>query len=123
MEARKFELFMGCLGNGVTVCNKAVNEHGDYKNVAHISAKGNIKWYVPEDYCPPEAKVRIVEAADVEKRQFLKFWNMNSASKKYETMLDWLPWGVIKPYLRGEEKASLSLEAKVAELEIEFFKM
>lgn len=33
----KFELFMGCLGNGVTVCNKAVTEHGDYKKIAHIS--------------------------------------------------------------------------------------
>lgn len=26
--ARRFELFMGCLGNGITVCNKAVMEHG-----------------------------------------------------------------------------------------------
>ena len=123
MEARKFELFMGCMGNGITVCNKAVNEYGDYKNVAHISEKGNIKWYVPEDYCPAEEKSRIIKAADDEKRKFLKFWNMSSASKKYETMLDWLPWNVIKPYLRGEEKSSLSLEEKVAELEIEFFKM
>lgn len=28
---KKFELFMGCFGNGITVCNKAVQEHGDYK--------------------------------------------------------------------------------------------
>lgn len=27
----KFELFMGCLENGATVCNKAITEHGDYK--------------------------------------------------------------------------------------------
>lgn len=33
---RKFELFMGCFGNGITVCNKAVMEHGDYKRIAHI---------------------------------------------------------------------------------------
>lgn len=31
MAAQKFELFMGCMGNGTTVCNKAVYEHGDYK--------------------------------------------------------------------------------------------
>ena len=30
---KKFDLFMGCLGNGVTVCNKAVEQHGDYKKV------------------------------------------------------------------------------------------
>lgn len=29
--AGKFELFCGCLGNGTTVCNKAVTENGDYK--------------------------------------------------------------------------------------------
>lgn len=45
----KFELFMGCLGNGVTVCNKAVTEHGDYKTIAHISEHGHIKLYVSED--------------------------------------------------------------------------
>lgn len=28
---RKFELFYGYLGNGTTVCNKAVEENGDYK--------------------------------------------------------------------------------------------
>lgn len=28
---RKFELFYICLGNGITVCNKAVEENGDYK--------------------------------------------------------------------------------------------
>ena len=33
---RKFELFMGRLGNGVTVCNSAVQEHGDYKMIAQI---------------------------------------------------------------------------------------
>lgn len=36
----KFELFMGCLGNGITVCNKAVMEHGDYKYIAHIRETG-----------------------------------------------------------------------------------
>lgn len=29
---KKFELFMCCLGNGTTICNKAVEEYGDYKN-------------------------------------------------------------------------------------------
>lgn len=41
-----FELFLGCLGNGITICNKAVLENGDYKPIAHIRDNGNIKWYV-----------------------------------------------------------------------------
>lgn len=41
MSKRNFELFMYCLGNGITVCNKAVMEHNDYKQIAHISANGH----------------------------------------------------------------------------------
>lgn len=36
MAAQNFKLFLGCLGNGVTVCNSAVMEDGDFKMVAHI---------------------------------------------------------------------------------------
>lgn len=39
---KRFELFMGCLGNGITVCNKAVMEGGDFKKVAHISPEGEV---------------------------------------------------------------------------------
>ena len=60
----KFELFMGCLGNGLTVCNKAVMEHGDYKQIAHISPAGNIKWYIPVEFVPGYALLRIEHTAD-----------------------------------------------------------
>ena len=40
MAAQNFKLFLGCLGNGVTVCNSAVMEDGDFKKVAHISGLG-----------------------------------------------------------------------------------
>ena len=59
-----FELFMGCLGNGLTVCNKAVEEHGDYKQIAHISPAGNIKWYIPVESVPGAALLRIEHTAD-----------------------------------------------------------
>ena len=36
MKAKKFELFMCCLGDGATVCNKAGKEQGDYKMIAEI---------------------------------------------------------------------------------------
>ena len=57
MAARNFKLFLGCLGNGVTVCNSAVMEDGDFKMVAHISNEGEITWYVGEDYPPADALV------------------------------------------------------------------
>ncbi len=62
---KSFELFIGCLGNGLTVCNKAVEEHGDYKQIAHISPAGNIKWYIPVSSVPGPALLRIEHTADV----------------------------------------------------------
>lgn len=56
MAARNFKLFLGSLGNGVTVCNSAVMENGDFKMVAHISNEGKITWYVSEDYPPADAR-------------------------------------------------------------------
>lgn len=37
MTKEKFELFLGCFGNGITVYNKAAEENGDYKKIAHIA--------------------------------------------------------------------------------------
>ena len=61
---KNFELFMGCLGNGLTICNKAVMEHNDYKQIAHISPAGNIKWYIPVESVPGDALLRIEHTAD-----------------------------------------------------------
>ena len=66
---RPFKLFMGCLGNGTTVCNSAVMENGDYKTIAHISSAGNITFYVDESYIPAEdmTKIRNISKSDSEK--------------------------------------------------------
>ena len=64
MAARNFKLFLGCLGNGVTVCNSAVMEDGDFKMVAHISNEGKITWYVGEDYPPADALASIRACAE-----------------------------------------------------------
>lgn len=37
-------LFVGHLGNGITLANKGYEEHGDYERVAHISYGGEIRW-------------------------------------------------------------------------------
>ena len=41
----KYDIGMARKGNGITVYNKAEEENGDYKNVAHIDGKGKIKYY------------------------------------------------------------------------------
>ena len=86
----KFELFMCCLGNGVTVCNKAVMEYGDYKHIAHISDSGKIKLYVSESYIPVEDMRRIEQAAAEQWKTFLTEWNKQSDIRKYEKLLDML---------------------------------
>lgn len=70
MTKEKFELFLGCLGNGITVCNKAVEENGDYKKIAHIAECGKITWYVkPGSYVPSDALLRIEHCADVRREK------------------------------------------------------
>lgn len=58
------DLFFGCLGNGVSVSNRKVEEHGDYKKVAHIATDGQITWYMKR--IPVDCKAKILaEAEDV----------------------------------------------------------
>lgn len=89
--ARKFELFFGCLGNGVTVCNKAVMQNGDYKRVAHISNGGNIRFYVPESYIPDAEMERIRAMANRTKQEFMKKFESLPAIKQYGIILDRVP--------------------------------
>lgn len=81
----KFELFMGCLGNGLTVCNKAVMEHGDYKQIAHVSPAGNIKWYVPIGYVPGPDLLRIEHTADAMYHNFKSALERDLAADKTRT--------------------------------------
>ena len=71
MKAKKFELFMCCLGNGITLCNKAVEERGDYKTIGHISNAGNIKLYVERDYIPDADMKRIEKVAASAHNRFM----------------------------------------------------
>lgn len=95
MKARKFELFMGCLGNGTTICNKAVEEHGDYKHIAHISPAGKITWYVKPESIPGDALLkieRIAEGYEQKARADLdRSFSVNPAGTYYR-MLDRLPY-------------------------------
>lgn len=88
MAAHKFELFMGCLGNGTIVCNKAVVEHGDYKQIAHISEHGHIKFYVPKIYIPIAELDKILSCAEADKRKFLEGWNKKDYMQKWSYMMN-----------------------------------
>ena len=96
-KAKKFKLFMGCLGNGVTVCNSAVEEHGDYKTIAHISPGGNIKWYVTKDYVPADDYLKISAQAHKMREEFLGWFDKLNDIQKYVTMCDTLPYTVLRP--------------------------
>ena len=85
---KKFKLWMGCFGNGITVCNSAVEEHGDYKHIAHISDSGKIKLYVSKSYIPVEDMQRIERTAAEQRKTFLNEWNKQSDIRKYEKLLD-----------------------------------
>lgn len=83
MKAKNFELFIGYLGNGATVCNSAVYEHGDYKHIAHISPAGNIKLYVAADYIPEEAMQEIKATAERHKEKTLQRLQLELSNKYY----------------------------------------
>ena len=116
---KKFDLFMGCLGNGLTVCNKAVIENGDYKMVAHISPAGNIKFYVSENYIPAEDMARIQSAAadmgEEYKRQFEKY----SEGEQYYRILDVLPI----PEFCAAVKDSRPISEKLPELRARLYEV
>ena len=93
---KKFELFIGCLGNGLTVCNKAVEENGDYKTIAHIAECGKITWYVnPSTYVPGDALLRIEHNANVMNEKWEKWLSSMSESQQYEKLLDAVPVNVM----------------------------
>jgi hypothetical protein len=41
-EAKKYDIGSGYKGNGLTIWNRAEEEHGDYKTIAHISPQGKL---------------------------------------------------------------------------------
>lgn len=86
--AKKFELWFGCFGNGTTVCNKAVEENGDYKKIAHISEGGNIRLYVAESYIPAEAMKKIRAMANRAKAEFMKRFESLPEVEQYGKILD-----------------------------------
>lgn len=121
---KKFELFGGCLGNGTTVCNKAVIVNGDYKTIAHISNGGRIKWYIknPESYVP-ETDMKIIQGwADSANKKFMEEWNRLPDIVKYEKIMSRFSaaWLLQHP-MKEQLKACTDLHEKVTLLEKIYF--
>jgi len=53
----KYDIGMARKGNGITVYNRAEEERGDYKNIAHISDNGVVKYY--DKKLPNDVKKKI----------------------------------------------------------------
>ena len=105
MAAQNFKLFLGCLGNGVTVCNSAVMEDGDFKMVAHISNEGKITWYVGEDYPPADALASIRACAEQERAKHEAWLNGLSPAARREYQLERLPLPEFLEELRKAKEA------------------
>lgn len=87
----KFELWFGCLGNGITVCNKAVEVNGDYKKIAHISNGGNVQLYVPKPYIPADAMEKINAMASRAAAEFHGKFERLSTIQQYGRIIDEVP--------------------------------
>lgn len=84
LNMEKFELFVGYFGNGATVCNSAVYDHGDYKKVAHISPAGNIKLFVRSGYIPADAMIKIENIARNHKQKTIDRLNIALTIDRYD---------------------------------------
>ena len=113
----RFELGLYCLGNGITVCNRAVTEHGDYKHIAHISNGGNIKLYVSEGYIPVEDMEKIRKAAEEEKQKFQADFLKRDIYSQYGEILDNIK---IDDFLKAT-KDKRPLEEKIIDLRELYF--
>ena len=113
----KFKLWMGHLGNGITVCNSAVERNGEYKHIAHIGNSGKITMYVSESYIPAEDMQRIERTAAEQRKIFLTEWNKQPDIRKYEKLLDMLYLSHLTEIIDNRE---LSLAEKVKQLEAKY---
>lgn len=86
--SKDFELFFGCFGNGTIICDKAVEENGDYKRIAHISARGNIRLYVTESYIPIDEMEKIRAIANIDRANFIKRFESLPEAEQYGKILD-----------------------------------
>lgn len=116
---RNFELFFGCLGNGTTVCNKAVEENGDYKKIAHISEGGNIRLYVDKAYIPATEMKKIESMANRDKEKFQMCFEKLPLIEQYRKILDAVRLEILVEYIKDKRP----LEEKVLEMRKYYYRI
>ena len=117
---KNFKLWMGCLGNGITVCNSAVENNGEYKHIAHISDSGKINLYVSKSYIPVEDMQRIEQTAADSRKTFLNEWNKQPDIEKYEKLLDMCSLSDLTYVFTDVQFGLLPLVEKVKRLEAKY---
>jgi len=78
----KYDVGMAVLGNGITVYNRAVTRNGDFKNIAHISENGVVRYY--DKKIPSDIKKKIELEAKKTKRKSTAFKRKGRLKKLYE---------------------------------------
>jgi hypothetical protein len=122
MNEVKYDIGMARKGNGLTVYNKAEEENGDYKNVAHIDNNGKIKYY--DKKVPSKIKKQIEMEAkkmmEITKEGTMKLKNILKESfesgRVYSNPFH-TPFVKENDDERHEESAEMSNEQKMAFLE------
>lgn len=71
---KTFDLMFGCLGNGITVCDRSQIVNGDYKTVAHIAEWGGVKLYDARLRSDRSAMARIEAQAVGQRDKFRSWW-------------------------------------------------
>ena len=110
---KKFDIMFCGLGNGLTVCNRASMENGDYKNICHISPAGNITWYVNPGQIPGDDLLRIEHNAHAMEANFRAQLDAMPEIKQYGYLLDRAPASVL---LKCLDMKAAALSEKVAYL-------
>jgi hypothetical protein len=57
LEERVFDLGSACMGNGLSIYNRAKEVSGDYEKIAHIDPDRKVTWYIKN---PPHEVVSYV---------------------------------------------------------------
>lgn len=81
------DLMFGCLGNGITVCDRNHLCGGDYLTVAHIDPCGAYKLRHP---LPDEAKAQIICHAQAAARTFEETWRNESPLRRMNELTEYV---------------------------------
>jgi hypothetical protein len=96
-----YDLGMARKGNGLTIYNKAEEEKGDYKNIAHVDNKGKIKFY--DKKLPSKIKKQIEDEA----KKMIESMNEGTKMIKLKNLLN-------ESFGMGELPSSKLMKMKVS---------